>query len=394
MEFLFVSDLSGNKNSGAAGSLITIGNNLEKQGHSVDYIWKKEKRLIKNLNYYRFFELPFSQYKQIKAALELKEYDAVFISQPHAWYAVKRLKSRYPEMIFINRSHGWELRIDPITWSLEPISRLKKLFNKVTLFLLQHCSYLTVKHSDAILCASTDDARFIRDAYPRHKSKIYTINYGLDDEYLNIPLKITKPSKMRFLFVGQYIPRKGIKDLQFVFKALASRYSNFELTFIVNAESKSHVEADFGFIQPEARHVLPWMGREELIKLYQENDVFLMPSYGEGFGKTTLEAMACGLCAIGYKDGALTDLGKHLENALLVKVGDREGLLDCMEYALVNPLKVKAMGLQAYKDVQKLTWQQTSTETASLVANLLQNRKGRIRSLKQSIEVSPSLSGL
>jgi len=373
MQFLFVSDFKNNPNSGAAGSLISIGESICQLGHSVDYIWQKPlaERFVKSSNFYRFLELPFIQYREVKAALLKKHYDVVIISQPHAWLAFKKLKKEFPGTLLVNRTHGWEKRIEINTWHIEADSlSLKSLILKKIAFLfVKRFSYLTVKHSDLIICACSSDANFIKNDYPEFSDKVYTVSYGLDKDYLGIELaknSLPTDDKLRFIYTGQYVKRKGTEDLRAIFSELTKEDFDFELTFIINNNSVEAVKKDFEFLGKSLK-VISWIERLRLIEEYKRNDIFLMASYGEGFGKTTIEAMACGLCVIGYKDGALLDYGVNGKNAMLTDIGSKEELLDMVRYLLKNKVSAKSLGLQAYYDVQSLSWEKCGRKTIELI---------------------------
>lgn len=378
MELLFVSDFDFNPDSGAAGSLTSIGRSLQALGHNVDYIWRDENQQVSSNNLFRFLELPKIQYKQVEAALAKKKYHAVIISQPHSWLAVKKLKPKYPDVLFLNRTHGWELRIAPVTWQLTHSNGggIRKLKNGLTYLLLKHCSFLTVKYSDGIICAGSDDADFIRKSYPRFGAKVFVNSYGLDSTFLNLHFKKSEGSQTSFLYAGQYLVRKGIYDLIKVFEKLKDRAAQFKLTFIVNSNAVDQVKKDYSFLPDGCLDVKSWVNRQELLKIYSEQDVFLMPSYGEGFGKTTIEGMACGMCVLGYREGALTDFGVQKENALICDTGDLKGLYENLDYALTNPDHTRKMGLSAFKSIQGQTWEKHAADTISIIENITK-LKGR-----------------
>ncbi|WP_339813439.1 glycosyltransferase, partial [Zunongwangia profunda] len=120
-----------------------------------------------------------------------------------------------------------------------------------------------------------------------------SILYGLSDDYIGLKYnEFSINNKIKFLFVGQYVERKGILDLMQIFKNLNYLKDKFELTFIVNDGSIDNVTQDFSFLGASLK-VYGWMEREKLVDFYNNSHIFLMPSYGEGFGKTTTEAMAC-----------------------------------------------------------------------------------------------------
>lgn len=371
MKLLFVSDFIENPNSGAAGSLISIGNSLVSLGHQVDYIWAKpvEERRIKSFNFYRFFELPFVQYRQVKQALQAAQYDAVIISQPHAWYAIRKLKKQYPKLLFINRTHGWEKRIELNTWHIDAVSlSLKnKLIRYISYALVCHCSYLTVKYSDAVICASSSDSGYIKKEYPRFAQNIFYISYGLDDSFIGVDINSKQTTGItKFLYAGQYLVRKGVRDIQEALQKAEGEGKRFTLTLIIHPSSKGAAEKDFAFLGSRLS-IISWLSRNDLIELYKQHDVFLMPSYGEGFGKTSLEAMACGLCVIGYKEGALEDFGKNKSNSLLSAIGDAIQFDEDVVYAITSAGDVGKLGRQAHRDVQTQTWKKCGEDTLQLL---------------------------
>ena len=59
---------------------------------------------------------------------------------------------------------------------------------------------------------------------------------------------------------------------------------------------------------------------------YQEHDVFVSPTYGEGFSNTILEAMASGLAVVSCRSVGVVDCIRDGENGLLVEAGDVSAL--------------------------------------------------------------------
>lgn len=68
---------------------------------------------------------------------------------------------------------------------------------------------------------------------------------------------------------------------------------------------------------------LPW---DRLVRHYQALDLFAAPARWEGFGLTPLEAMACGVPAIGSRVGAYEALIRSGETGSIVETGDLDSL--------------------------------------------------------------------
>ena len=86
------------------------------------------------------------------------------------------------------------------------------------------------------------------------------------------------------------------------------------------------------------RCVFPgWLERDEVSRLLQESDIFLLPSRQEGLPVALLEAMAHGLAIVSTRAGSIEDAITSGENGLLVPVDDREALTAALLTMLVCP---------------------------------------------------------
>lgn len=89
---------------------------------------------------------------------------------------------------------------------------------------------------------------------------------------------------------------------------------------------------------------------------YRLADVFIMPSYGEGFGFVFLEAMACGTPVIGSKIDGGREALRHGELGLLVDPLKSEEIIDAIELALSYPYEVPyGLNYFSYENFQKQT---------------------------------------
>ncbi|MFV0301277.1 MAG: glycosyltransferase family 4 protein, partial [Paracoccus sp. (in: a-proteobacteria)] len=108
---------------------------------------------------------------------------------------------------------------------------------------------------------------------------------------------------------------------------------------------------------------LPW---DQLVRHYQALDLFAAPARWEGFGLTPLEAMACGVPAIGSHAGAYEALIRDGETGSLVTTGDLESLTGALGHWLDDDAARAAAGRAARAHV--LTNFSIETEARALVA--------------------------
>ncbi|MCR9684644.1 glycosyltransferase [Vibrio antiquarius] len=74
----------------------------------------------------------------------------------------------------------------------------------------------------------------------------------------------------------------------------------------------------------------------KLREIYNSSDVFLMPSHMETFGKTTLEALACGLPVVAYNSTGPKDIILHEYNGYLSSPYNSESLAEGLMWVYSN----------------------------------------------------------
>lgn len=101
---------------------------------------------------------------------------------------------------------------------------------------------------------------------------------------------------------------------------------------------------DFNFVTADG------LTQEELVRKYQESDIFVPTGYPEGFGLTPLEAMLCGCVVVGFTGGGAKEFMIHEQTALVAEDGNCSQVvrnLDriCKDNALKEKLRENGRGL-------------------------------------------------
>ena len=367
MRFLFVSDFLADPDSGAAGSLIAIGSALRARGHHVHDLWHVDGPLGP-----RFpalvgaVELPLRQLRQVRTALLRERYDVVIVSQPYAFAIYERLASAHPRTLFLNRTHGWEDRLEEVerTYCLSaPRSLPRALARVARRSLLHRWCHRTACSAHGIIAPSTNDAHFIIERYGIRNDGVAVIAYGVGPEFLEAPAGDRSPYETRMLFAGQYLARKGTGVLERTMPELGRRYPNLRLTMVVPPPDVARVDAIYRPAFGSRLDVLSWVTRQELRSIYLDHHVFLFPSYFEGFGKTFLEAMASGCCVVGFATGGLPDIGRNGENSLFCAAGDESAFAGLVARCATAPELVRKLGMAASEAARRYTWKRTAEAT-------------------------------
>ncbi len=202
-----------------------------------------------------------------------------------------------------------------------------------------------------ILCASSFTRRTLIEngVVP---GSIRVLPYGVD-LYRFCPAldrRLDLKSKLKLLFVGRINQRKGVKYLIEALRLLDT--SQVELTIcgrVVDSLELFKPYADFITIRPSVSHL-------ELLRAYQEADLFVLPSVAEGFGQVLLEALACGLPILSTTHTAAPDLIEDGAQGFIVDPRDPAMLADRIKWALTHRAELAAMRSAARLRAEYFTW--------------------------------------
>lgn len=126
-------------------------------------------------------------------------------------------------------------------------------------------------------------------------------------------------------------PRKGFAELREALHILGRQERARDMMLVVFGDDA--VQNDIASTGIETRYVGYIEDNVRLSKLYASADVAIMPSLQEAFGKTLIEAMACGTPVVAFDSGGPRDIVSHGIDGYLAKPFDAadlaEGVLWC-----------------------------------------------------------------
>lgn len=146
-----------------------------------------------------------------------------------------------------------------------------------------------------------------------------------------------------FLFVGRLVRDKGTFDLVEAFATLNAQHGQWELWMV--GPDEEGLQAS---LQAEGERLgarIRWFGPTPTPERYMASaDVFVLPSYREGFGSVVIEAAACGIPTIAYRiDGVVDAIVENHTGCFVVK-GNIEELAQAMERLGSEPEMLSDLG--------------------------------------------------
>ena len=178
---------------------------------------------------------------------------------------------------------------------------------------------------------------------------ITTIHYWLSDTFSTSKneREYFKNSLLRFVFVGWMIKEKGIHEILSAIKSLRKKH-DFYFTFIGGGTLLEEVRKKirtYGWV--ERVYAPGWVPDLDFQNILSSSDIFVLPSYAEGFPMSLIEAFTKGLPAICTDVGGISDTLHDGVNGFLIPPGQVGPLADAMEKYLNNPQIIPKHSLAA-----------------------------------------------
>lgn len=181
--------------------------------------------------------------------------------------------------------------------------------------------------------------------------------YGLSESYI--------------LAVGTREPRKNLK-------AVLAAYRKFvRNSLVVNRRKKTElvIAGKEGWgekIQEEENiRILGYLEKRDLPSLYSAAEVFIYPSFYEGFGLPVVEAMACGVPVITSDRGSLKEVAS--DSAVIVDPEDYNEIVKNLVKIVIDDDFRNQIIRAGYENAKKFTWDRAAEQVIGIYGKLYRN---------------------
>lgn len=171
-------------------------------------------------------------------------------------------------------------------------------------------------------------ARWLQQMLEREYGQPSELLINPIDTTLFRPVPSSRPADtVRVLLLDHTYEWKGTAEGAVAVAELKRRYPTLRLiTFGVRRQQPTVASDEHHFDPPQA----------DLPRLYSSCDIFLCPSWDEGFGLPSAEAMACGCAVVTYDNGGSREFAFHERTALVAPRRDRAALAAQLERLVVD----------------------------------------------------------
>ncbi len=258
--------------------------------------------------------------------------------------------------------HGLEYKYFPECYSIK-----ERLFLELnTLF--------SIKWSSKIIVPSESTKRDLIKFYKVDDGKISVVYHGVrSQKFIKSKVHKVKNNEFNILFVGRLEKRKNIVNLIKAFELFKKSYKLQATSYKLILVGK----AGFGFseIKKAIQESLfnkdivlkNYITEEEKDELYKKADVFVLPSFYEGFGLPVLEAMSYGVPVICSNISSLPEVAG--DAALLVDPNNIQEIVDAMNKVFSDDDLRNKMIEKGFKNVKRFSWEKCARETVDVLLN-------------------------
>jgi glycosyltransferase involved in cell wall biosynthesis len=172
--------------------------------------------------------------------------------------------------------------------------------------------------------------------------RCHVVPEGVDSNQFHAYGASRDSSVLRYLITGKYEIRKSIIETVFAWHQEFGNDPGVELTVktdhFVNREHKHNEITQWIQKQGISNIRVVWgaVPADQLVDLYRQADIFVLPSKGEGWGLPLIEAAAAGLPIITTMHSAHTEFLQHIQSSVIPVEFDMVPVA-CPEYQYFYP---------------------------------------------------------
>lgn len=212
------------------------------------------------------------------------------------------------------------------------------------------------------------------------EEKLEIVPFGVDVNFFRNINVAKEKNNFQILSVGYLIERKGfeylIKSMKFIIED-----TNAKLKILGSGPLEEKLNSLIKELKlEEVVDIVKNVSDEDLLKLYNTSDIFVLPSIvdsqgnTEGLGVVLLEAMACGLPVIGSNVGGIPDIIENMETGLLVPQKNEHELYKSIINLISDKNLRKKLAENGYLKVKEnFSWEKISEKYIKIYVKIMKN---------------------
>lgn len=306
------------------------------------------------------------------------------------WEMSSRLREDQPDLVHVQYTGPIACPV-PVVASVHDVSFVEhpEFFSTARAWQLTHTVRRTVMSAARILTGSEFSRQSILRAYPIDERKVTVVHNAASPQFRPLHIdnaqdwvrrKFSLPTPF-LLTVGDLQPRKNHTGLIQAFADVVKANPNLRHRLAIAGKDGGYgdkvKEAAKNSGVTDRIRILDWVTDDDLLHLYNSCDLFVFPSFYEGFGLPILEAMACGRAVACANTSAMPEVADGA--ALLFDPYNPAEIARAIADYLLNPelrIRMERLGQQR---ASYFSWSKTARETLDVYHGVAGDRRRAAR---------------
>ena len=157
-----------------------------------------------------------------------------------------------------------------------------------------------------------------------------------------------------FLFVGRIVNDKGINELVSAFNIMSEEFDNIRLVLVGGIKDDDPITVKTKELIESNDSIISVGTQRNVVSFYAISDVFVFPSYREGFPNVVLEASAMELPSIVTDINGSNEIIEDGSNGIIVPVKNSKAILDAMIQIYTTDGMIKDLKANTRQRIKKL----------------------------------------
>ncbi len=365
-------------NSGAAGSVLKLGQTYQQLGHEVIYYaFDSLPRWVPNWATGLVFPECLAGY--LAQSLKQRSLDVIDASTGDAWMWgiwLQRLSRKPP--LLVTRSHGLEHAVHLQNLEDARQGRLKLSWK----YPLYHGGFrlwevaTSLRCADLVFMLNQQDLKYATEQLGVDSIHAHVCPNGIPDAFLGLPFQpiSSASSRLGIAVIGTYIQRKGIQYSTPALNTILQRYPHVFVSFLGTGCPVEQVHIDFEPAVRDRVHVVPKFDHATLPSRLTHHHIKLFAPLTEGFGKALIEAMACGLAPVTTAAAGPLEVVQDGHDAIVVPLRSQIAIEQALERLIINRTELEQLRQRAYATAQQYSWVNAAQQRLSLYQQALERK--------------------
>ena len=287
-------------------------NGLKELGHEVDILQPSDVELWPGLKKARRYRIAVGTFLKARKLINKNRYDLVEFYGDDYWlllWWLKKIKRNPPLLVaHVDGLELYDREKERRFWG-KPAGMKKWLlrFN-------ENLSAMNFRLADKFVCGCEDELNYVTREKLFSPDNAACVSPGIDDEYHQIPFAQEKAKNI--IFFGSWIDRKGVRIIPEVIAPVLEKHPDFCFEVFGAWSSRELILSGFRESLHPRIQIYNKLPVNDLIGKLRHSSIFFFPTYSEGFGLATLEAMSCSIAVVTTPTG----IGCNLKNNVEAKI--------------------------------------------------------------------------